>query len=197
MREITTKTKVFELCELSERAKENARDICRNYNVEHNWWESLFDDAKQLATIFGIDINKIYFTGFSYQGDGACFSGSYEYSKGWKKKLLDYAPNNGKLLVIGERLQEAQRRLFYSGSATTERRGHYSHSGCMVVNVDYGDSQSLSREPEEEIVQVLREFANWIYSRLRNEFVWLTSNEMVEESIQTNEIEFLVDGQIA
>lgn len=45
----------------------------------------IFDDIKSQCKIFGLEIDKIYYSGFCGQGDGASFEGSYTYFKNWKK----------------------------------------------------------------------------------------------------------------
>ena len=191
----TIETEIYKLSELSEDAQATALDQFRE--LDYDWWEFVYDDAKTLGKILGVDIENIFFSGFSSQGDGACFEGKYEYSKGWKAKLLDYAPKDTELLDIGNMLQEAQRTIFYQGGASMQHRGHYMHPGCMAVTVDYGDSQSAESGPEEGIMQAIRELANWIYAKLKNEYGYQTSDDVLRENIEANEYEFEVNGTLA
>jgi len=93
----TIETKVYKFDELSETAKQAARDEFRKNGFGFDWWDSTYEDAEQVAEVLGIDIKQraipthggrtidepaIYFSGFCSQGDGACFEGSYRYKTG-------------------------------------------------------------------------------------------------------------------
>lgn len=195
----TVKKEVFEFSELSERAKEKAREWWRNAGHDE-WWDGVYELAKTAGAMLGIDIDHIYFSGFWSQGDGACFEGSYSYRKGWRKALA--SEFGGELLAeltkLGEQLQKAQSRVFYTGSASTRQSGNYQHSGCMSVSVDCDEKygQATFSELEDELADVLRWFADWIYGQLEKEYEWLNSDEQVDESIIANDYEFNEDGSI-
>lgn len=196
----TIKKYVFEFSELSDSAKEKARDWYRQGECDYEWWDYVYELAKTAGGMLGIDINRIYFSGFWSQGDGACFEGSYSYRKGWRKALA--SEFGGELLAeltkLGEQLQKVQSRVFYSGTASTQQSGHYQHSGCMAVSVDCDEKygQSAFSELEDELTDVLRWFADWIYGQLEKEYEWLNSDEQVDESIAANGYEFNEDGSI-
>lgn len=46
----------------------------RDINVDHDWWDGVYTDSKDVCAAFGIDIDDISFSGFWSQGDGACFT---------------------------------------------------------------------------------------------------------------------------
>jgi hypothetical protein len=71
-----TETTVYQFDELSDEAKEKAREWYRQGNVTTRFWsECTIDDAKEIGKLLGMDIDNIYFSGFWSQGDGACFEG--------------------------------------------------------------------------------------------------------------------------
>jgi hypothetical protein len=48
----------------------------RDFNVNHDWWDSTYDDFRQICEILGVDPNTrrdpdVRFSGFWSQGDGA------------------------------------------------------------------------------------------------------------------------------
>lgn len=51
MREDTVTTKVYEFDELSNEAKEVAVDHFACINVDHEWWDSTFEDAKTIGLV--------------------------------------------------------------------------------------------------------------------------------------------------
>lgn len=220
--QVTHTYKLFQFDELSDRAKEVAREWYRQASLDYEWWDSVYEDAIRMAEIIGIEIDyrhhspnrpgakgykepKIWFSGFSCQGDGACWEGSYRYAAGALKKLEEEAPafykdeagarqpipSNVELHRIAKALQDVQRRHFYKLEARSTHRGHYNHSGCMSIEVAH--TEDLYRDlgdAEDEVKEALRDFADWVYRRLEEEYSWLTSDEQVDESIRSNEYTF-------
>lgn len=204
-------TTVYTFDELSDTAKEKARSEYREGMMNDDWYECTYEYAETIAKILGIEVDtravprmdgkfnnhpKIFFSGFSSQGDGACFEGRYSYSKGWRKKLKEYAPQDTELFRIGMELEKAQRPSFYLCSARIKHSGHYNHSGCMSIEVECMDV-SPKQEWEEAITQALRDFADWIYSSLEREYDYRMSDECVDENIKCNDYTFDADGSIA
>ncbi len=200
MRKDTVTTKVYTFGELNDDAKEKAREWWRSGAFDYEWWDCVYEDATTLAALFGLDIDKIYFSGFWSQGDGACFEGSYEYKKGGLKAVMEHAPQDKKLHAIVKQLQDIQRPTFYRLTATTKQSGLYNHSGCMSVDVSNDDTRryysDATNEQEEELTDELRCFADWIYSQLETEYEWINADEQVDEAIRSNEYEFTEEGNI-
>lgn len=204
---------VYSFEELSDEAQEKAIDNNRYINVEHfEWWDCSYEQFAELAEMFGLDIRQtpkkyncngkllrhdptIYFSGFSSQGDGACFEGEYRYKKGALKKIKEEWPQDEELHQIVASLQELQRRNFYQVSCTMKHGGHYMHSGCMQVDVENIEDNYRSIVGEDDFVQCMRDFADWIYDRLEQEHDYLTSDEAVKESLLAKECQFTEDGE--
>lgn len=193
----TTKTIIlYQFEELSEAAKEKARDWYRTGNLDYEWWDFVYEDAKNMGSLMGIEISNIWFSGFSSQGDGACFEGSYEYVKGGLKAIMAEAPQDTELHDFARRLQALQRPYFYLLTAHVKHSGHYQHSGCTDIDVETSDDyRRVDDDTFEDVKQVLREFMDWIYKRLENEYDHLQSDESVDESIKANEYTFLENGE--
>ena len=194
-------TQVFKYEELSDKAKEKARDWYRSLNTDNYFAEPVIDDAEQVAEMLGIEFARrngskepaVYWRGFWSQGDGASFEGTYRYAKGAAKKVREYAPRDTELHGIADRLQKLQSRIFYRGRFEIRARGYYQHSGTMTTEWydhcpdDIGD----------DILQELRNFADWIYSNLERAYEWEDSDEVVAENIIANEYEFTEEGELA
>lgn len=189
MREVVSK--VYKFDELSDDAKEKAREWYRNGSLDYDWYNSVYEDAKTCGALIGIEIDKIYFSGFSSQGDGACFEGEYQYKKGALKAIKEHAPKDTELHNIAMELQKEQRKHFYSLGARAEHSGYYYHSGCMHVDVFNRDGDI----DNDVITDQLRYFADWIYSQLEKEYDFLNSDAQVDESIIANEYEFTEEGE--
>ena len=142
----------------------------------------------------------IFFSGFSSQGDGACYEGNYSYKKGALKAVKEYAPQDEKLHSIVKRLQDLQRKYFYRIQASTKHQGHYYHEYCMNIDAEYENpraygSNYLPATDHDELTEILRNFAKWIYKQLETEDDYLNSDEAIDETIRGNDWEFYENGE--
>jgi hypothetical protein len=189
-------TTVFQFDELSDTAKDVAREWFRSGNGNDDWYDSVYEDATECGKLIGIVIDKIYFSGFSSQGDGACFEGRYSYVKGAVKAIAGHAPQDKKLHAIAASLQETQRKAFYRLEAKVKHSGHYYHEHCTSIETFNGVTGDYATpEQDSEITESLRDFMRWIYRQLENEWNYINSNESVDESIRINEYTFTEDGK--
>lgn len=217
----TLEVPLYRFDQLSEEAQAKALDSRRNSELDYQWWDAVYEDAEQIGTIMGIEIDRnrrnrtglhIFFSGFSSQGDGACFEGSYSYKRGALKELKSPASpghtdketgkwvvqeSNKELHDICKGLQDVQRRHFYKLEARVKQSGHYMHSNCTDIDVTHADDQYRDIGEDEGILaQLLRDFMDWIYARLEDEHDYLLSDEALKESIEANECEFEENGTI-
>lgn len=208
----TIEIKVYTFDELSDAAKEKAREWFRQFVFQYpSDWDAVFNYAEEVGRILGIEIDqrrwtnqhghsgsepKIYFSGFWKQGDGASFEGRYRYAKGASQAIRSYAPQDSKLHRIADTLQRIQKPYFYRLTASISQSGRYSHSHTMSVNVCHPEDNERSiADAEEVITDCMRDFADWIYCQLENEYEYQSSNQAVDESIRSNEYEFTEEGK--
>ena len=205
-------TLVYQFDELDEKAKERAREWYRQGNWDDNFWsECVIDDAKEIGTHMGMDIDNIYFSGFWSQGDGACFEGTWRASDVKVDKLKEYAPQDKELHRIVDGLAELAKE-YPDGYFKVTHRGHYSHSGCTSFDVElpceqeeeleynspeYKLLQVKLGEDEDALIELARDYMDWIYRTLEKEWEYLNADAQVDESIRANEYEFLKDGTYA
>lgn len=69
---------VYKFDELEGRAKEHARNKLIEWATDHEWWDGVYDLAKEDGAKRGFDIEDIRFSGFWSQGDGASWTGSVD-----------------------------------------------------------------------------------------------------------------------
>ena len=203
----TVQQKVYKFDELSDAAKEVARDWWRQGALTDDWWDFVYEDAAMIADMMGIDLRtrpvklmgggtryepNIWFSGFCSQGDGACFEGDYSYRKGSVKAVKSHAPQDTELHKIVEGLYEIQKRNFYRISCKVSQSGHYYHSGC--TEFDWTHDIEVSSDDHASVKQLLRDFMDWIYDRLRDEHDGMMEDEYVDDSIRANEYEFEENG---
>lgn len=189
---------LYEYNELSDAAKDVAREWLKGLSFsDSSDWGHVYDDAKTIGAMMGIDIDDIEFSGFWCQGDGARFTGRYKYAAGGVKAVTAYASQDTAVQAIAKRLQAVQRKNFYKLVATVSTYGNYSHSGSMQVEMFKGDNEdeSFSREDNQEVQECLRAFADWLYRQLEKECEHQQSDEYLEETIEANEYEFYEDGE--
>jgi len=205
--------KVYKFAELSEEAQQAVIERRQQSNGEFfDGADCVYDDACTIAELFGLEIAArywknshgfegstptIYYSGFSSQGDGACFEGSYRYKKGALRAVKEYASQDTELHSIVEALQRAQAANFYKVVATCKHSGHYYHSGCMEVSVEHADDSYRDVKNEDDFIQALREFADWIYSRLESAYDYETSEENAREYLENGDAEYTADGEEA
>jgi hypothetical protein len=194
MKTITTTINTYTFSELSDKAKDKAREYHHDaYMSDEHWHESTIEDAKEVGKILGFDIEDIYFSGFWSQGDGASWTGGYQYAKGAPAKVASYTGNDAELIRIAHGLQDIQRRHFYKLRASVSRAGYYCHSHTMRADVEDLTDPS---DAEKALLELFRDFADWIYKNLREEHEFMTSDPVIAEAFDANEVIFDADGNV-
>jgi len=226
-RQRITEDTVYKFEELSDGAKESARDewIKAEHKCGDTYWsECVIDNAVEQAKFMGIEIEHrpttrmdgkpgngkpcIWFSGFSSQGDGACFEGQWYASDvevgktagGWGASSA--TTEIKRIASVFEEIAEKHPEASFS----VVHRGHYSHENCTEFSVDFGEIQEGEISPEtdsalasaeDDLIENAKDFMRWIYRQLNNEYDYRMSDEAIEESIEANEWEFFENGQIA
>lgn len=206
METVSQQYTVYTIDELSEQAKQKAYEKWQEHELDYSWYEFVFEDVTRTAEIIGIRIDRIYFSGFYSQGDGACFEGAYKYNPGWKKEFIrEYGKNNESIeepLRIAEALQKVQRKVFYKAGAEIKHKGHYYHELCTDIDVHindvfiYAEYNKFNQQAEDQIVDLLRDYMRYIYKRLEQEHDYLLSMDSFIESCESNEYRFTEDGTL-
>ncbi len=210
MREITLTVCSFE--ELSDKAKQAARENFRfseeiDFDIAN---EIVEEDSKYIGKMLGIDVTKLYWTGFHSQGDGASFEGTYKFKAGAVEAIKAEMPTDEKIHLIAEDLE-----FFYNKYNETFElvapkdipehtyitvkcdRSHYCHANTMdfeIANDEYETSPFVDDDYLEVVGNSLRDFANWIYKRLNDAYDYQNSDEGMDEYFEDSEIEFFEDG---
>ena len=155
------KTTVYTIDELSEKAKAKAREgyIVDVLNNVVQWYEADFHDFENICKILGITLEAeptrpkqpagtsgaspcIWFSGFSSQGDGACFEGRWKHIPETCRGIRDYAPRDERLHEIAETLAAAQKQNTDELYATMTHHGMYYHEHCMRIDIQRDSSGS-------------------------------------------------------
>ena len=208
-------TNVYKFSELSDSAKENAREWMRQAESSSFDPDLAYEDLQAIASIMGIEIAQrrqnvirrdgshssymtpcIYWSGFSSQGDGACFEASFTYSKGMKDGIRAYAPQDMTLHGIADIMADVQKRNFYGIRGNVTHRGHYNHEYCTSFDLHRTDDKPISVSDEELFVSAVRSLMKWFYRQLESEYEYRMSDEAIDETIDANGYEFDESGNV-
>lgn len=191
---------------LTARQHDEILDKYRLWNVYDGWHDTVYDDFRRDMGEIGIDVDDIYYSGFSSQGDGACFEGCVS---NWPKFLKSVGYTCPALTTLAV---EAWR--FY-----VIHRGHYCHENCTsfstdMVNPDEYYEAALqdfvdNHSPyttdiqnaaflallqgydygalETEFTEAFKGHMRDLYSRLEDEHDHQTSDEAVLEALECND----------
>ena len=193
---------------LTARQRDEILDKHRHWNVDHTeWHDCVYHDFKRDMGAIGIDVDRMYFSGFSSQGDGACFEGSVD---DWPKFLESVGYTCPALTALAAE----------SWGLSVVQRGHYYHENCthfssdMVSPDDYFESEMdefvYAHSPyktdiqnaafvailkgynfgalEDEFEEAFKRHMRDLYSRLEVEYDALTSDESILESLHANDM---------
>lgn len=204
MRTETTTRTLYQFAELSEHAKEKARDWYRQGIGEDSFWsECVVEDFQTIAKFLGFDIGGpnpnnrhdmgLYWSIGGHQGDGASFQGQWYQSAMELDELKAHASADKELHRIGDALASIpiglDGDLDGRPAATFRVRGNYSGMSCDCDNVD--------RDGEDTIKEAARDLCTWLRRALEREWEYQYSAECVDESIVANEYEFTIYGERA
>jgi len=206
---------------LSESAKAHAREKWRNDYCFDEWeYTPTLDDCGEVAALIGINIDwlerqsrnrrgkktrmlDIRFSGFWSQGDGACFAGRYKFKPDAAQAVISHfgSSDGGKepLRIANELATLHVTRMLLNleplqGQITTF--GSYSNSSTMRYEAtSYVDEDhEIDNDHDREVLTLMRDFADWVYDRLEEQYEYATSDEVVDERLQ--EEMFDEDGDI-
>lgn len=172
---------IYRFDELTDAAKEKAREWFRTVSADDNWWsEYVIDDAKRIGALIGFEVDGVYWS----LGDGACWTGSVTYSTGCAAAVARECPQDSEIQRIAREWHALQRRNFYQ-----IRGGVSANDRYMRTSADDREVTGANR--------IVSDFADWIYRALEKEYGYQMSDECVDESIRANEYEFDEDGNRA
>ncbi len=182
---------------LSKDALQNALEKYLNQDVGRgdDWWDDVYESAKEVGKIIGIDINNIYFSGFYSQGDGVCFDGDYSYKKQSVRKIKKHIIDEEVIRIAGQ-LAKIQRKNFYLLTANIVQSGRYNNEMNTNIQVYREDTNYCNDEAEDRISELLRDYMSWIYKQLNLEYDYLCSVEYFIDMAEANEWEFDEDGEM-
>jgi hypothetical protein len=176
----------------------------RCINVEYDkWWDCVYADFKEDMREVGICVDRMHFSGFGSQGDGAGFEGSFD-------NLRTYLDHHHK-----DQYPMIRKLLASDGYVYVTSRGMYCHANSMVFSIEHDTFYRLIECPtefqekivdawdrqledeasdfEKDVIEQWRSYMQDLYRKLKEEYYYLTSDEAVWEAIVANELD--MDGE--
>jgi hypothetical protein len=167
----TIETKVYEFNELSDSAKEKARDWYREHALDYEWWEATYEDAARIGLkIKSFDLDRRHATG--------------EFTQPAAHVAEEILKQHGETC---ETYKTAA--AFVKQCKELDAKTPKEADGSPVDESTFNDSQN---EQDAEFLKSLLEDYSII---LKNESEYLVSDELVDESIEINEYTFTETGK--
>lgn len=193
---------------LTTRQKDEILDKRRHWNTENtDWHECAYDDFKLEMDAIGIDVDDIFFSGFSSQGDGACFEGRVS---NWAKFLESIGYTCPALTGLADT----------AWGFSVRHSGWYYHENCTSFSSDMASPKDYEEDSLEAFIDMYSPYNTEIqnaafvailqgydynklhdefeeafkghmralYSTLEVEYDHLTSDEAVLESLEANDM---------
>ena len=192
---------------LNKERRDKLLEKYRNVNVEHDWWDSLFEYFAEQLTEIGITVNthevklmngktrqdpNIYFSGFWSQGDGAYFEG---YVSDWSKFLATLgkedwafwahecnwtassAHSYGNNMSVNSELEAPE-------NPHDEEEDSLRFHAWNIVNLPPSEADLAALE--SEIKGKFNDLASELYNDLETEYDYQTDDEQVVDWILSN-----------
>ncbi len=176
MRIDIVKTKVFPFSELSDEAKKTAVEKLYDINVDHDWWDCIFEDAARVL---------LELTEFDIDCASYCKGDFVESAEDTAKAILkEHGSSCESFLTAANYLKERSLLVikYSDGIKTdevTEDKEYDFDNDCDEIDADF-------------IHSILEDYR----IMLQKEYEFLTSEKAILETIEANAYEFTEDGKI-
>jgi hypothetical protein len=190
---------------LDERDKQKILDKYRYWNTEHEWWDSTYDMFKEDMYAKGINVTNMYFSGFCSQGDGACFEGqvcnweTFLKALGYDNQvLIDFAKDSWSFSVKHSGHYYHENCTSFSDDMPNpdgedddyfiERYCRYTDPEDLRAIAELAILRSFDYESmTDEFEEFFKDSMRSLYRILGAEYDYLTSDEVVLESLEAND----------
>lgn len=208
--------------QLTDEAKEKVKAWWCEHGLWDDWYEDTYERFKEEGYALGFVIDKMNFTGFYSQGDGACWEGQIDVATWLKTHTEDSIARDAWCALIAEE--------FCNKHFSIHFRGHYSHSNTMTCvgwdwvdengeedylyltqpsifqGMHYKDLHNLIRSTnfpytnpndiEQAGFESAKDYADELYKQLREEYEYIMSDENLIEMCDINDWKFNNEGEM-
>jgi len=212
--------------QLTDEAKEKVKAWWSEHGIWDDWYEDTYERFKKEGYALGFVIDKMNFSGFYSQGDGACWSGQVDVATWLKTHTEDSIARDAWCALIAEDFCDKHfsihtRSNHYSHSNTMtcvgwdwidvdcsdlENSNHYLTDPSIFQGMQYTELHNLIRSTdfpytdpndiEQAGFESAKEYADELYERLKTEYEYLTSEKNLIESCEANDWQFNNEGEM-
>ncbi len=169
----------FKFSELSEKAKEKALEKLCDLNVDHAWWEFVYEYAARSGLkITGFDLCR---------------------RRGATGKFI-LNPSDAAKSFVSEHGEACETRVTseaYLKDLADLQSGFETTGKALDPEYDLDDDREFASALEDLNADFLRSILEDYSIMLQKEYEYLTSEAAIIESIEANDYDFTVDGKIA
>jgi hypothetical protein len=214
---------IYKYGELSEQSQQKAREWYIE-GMDYEWWEGTYEMVIEDGKSEGFYIDKIFFSGFHSQGDGASWTGQVDV-----RQWLEV--NEDDSIGLSAWCQLIQEDVVSKHVKVEANNAHYCHESTMAFQDVQDDTYDVNDEHEmvlpsifkgmqvqhlfdiiatdpdcrykgvDDITQAITEsgkdYARDIYQRLKEEYEYLCSDEMMIDHFDANDYHFTNEGKLA
>jgi len=190
----TNTIKLYKYKELSKKRQAEVIENYRQWNVDDNEWDLfIIDDFEQELKKLGYNDAKVLYSGFSSQGDGACFTASMDLDD--LKVIAKRHKIPVKPITLGDMTGGIKHnwRHFFSTSTDVyvEPNAEYNHKTDEEYTAEEQKAIDETAEALEKAILKEREVkGNEIYKYLEKVYEDLLSDEQVAQSLIANDYYF-------
>jgi len=168
----TIEIQLFKFDELSDKAKEKAIEENYNWNVLYDWYDNVYEDAKNV----GIEIN-----GFDIDRGNYCQIENFDDWHIIADKIMQEYGENCQTYKIAEFYLKERDEII--DTAIRDENGDFENE-YEIDNLLDDLEEDFKNDLSEEYVSILRKV-----------YEYLTSEEAIIETLEANEIEFTINGE--
>lgn len=196
----------FKYADLGERAQERAREWMRECIMQD--WEPDYDDIQECLACLGFRVHQedvktvggktrqrpaISYSISWAQGDYASFAADWDADEIDPARLAEHAPQDETLRTACAQLTAIMlaRPQAYAVVKGHDNRAH--EIDCFPGPDEDGDITPI----EGPLHIVVNDLAHWMYTQMRDDLEYQTSDEALVETIEANEYDFDEDGRRA
>jgi hypothetical protein len=190
--------------ELAKEVQEKTLDRYRDFNVEYvDWSEFVLDYWKEKLEKIGFADAKIYFSGFSSQGDGACFEARMYHAQLLNSLIMCY--DKAIALQAEKCLWLYENGLLLFSINRNSFASRYCHEKTAYLDIDniYSNKvrdstywNTITDDIKGTLEELRLDLCKQIYRDLKTEYNYQTSDVAIKETFEANEYEFTIDGKI-
>lgn len=183
MKEITKTYKVFEFSELSKEAQQKVLTDMYDINVEYDWWWQTYEDFDTQLEEVGIK---------AINTSDRKYNGAFYFS-------LD---RDNYIYIDKAVVTDQEKLLRASGITDKEVISKAVENDSLYIGTNhqsnYVDDQSgdVSEEVVDKVNDFLKNLLEKFLKQLKDEYEYLTSEECLKDTIESNEYTFLENGEM-